>query len=870
MISGLQIALKNAIDVIAPPATSLQDFTYHWKQIMNFYVNHLTDSKVPVEITGIPRHLDRLLELLLEEEKHGSEPGPCLEYLLQHRLLDLLATLASAETPPGMRLVCLSFLRKLLTRSKHPLLHHAAVYGPIQRLIAICNGSIASPIEHEEIQFLLCVCFLVCKYPHVTNIVNEYSNVQRECGVFQCDYGKAEIEKVTYIPVKKLKTINPLFKPLNTQAITLVNPDLFKISAQSSYNNSLEKLSMPSEEIQDKPSKHKRNTSSRSNSSTQSSGSSSREAELISQSSSPFTQKPNENIPNNIPYVGEDTQESLNLYKVLEQEESSSEYDPVLAAINDFKDLRINEEYASSNSDVKSRSSKHDITLSELASPENSKCLLLDSLKSYVNSADNTIRIRACEGIMVLASLDDPLFAEVVAKSDLASVLTKRLEVLFNLIPAHVEPSEVDDIEVTWGLDSPPILNDKKFPGCRKVAAFFMWLDFCAQLSREAQPDVADVLAQTIRISFFEKIFTPALSAHHAVLITALITKCLRDIPSSPLSIEMGRWMVGARRDPNIPEVWSCPVIHRLIESCCTESDDLTLETLKLFEEAVERRDEHILHCLILMYLNTRGYYDTSAADSAIASWSDEEDEREREKRGSMDLASGICYSRTLAPSNIHRILNCFLSLVPRQLQTESDSHYGRYMGDWEKQYSRVVKNCSLLAWPLEAVTVDDSASSHSRTDSDNCSNRFYPGPFLSMLLERISNIPKQKYDINFEVTGLISKLALLPHPYLHEFLLNPLIPLAQGNKNLFICLQRVVKQLMHDVPKLTDYKQALKETRLRLFDNCCMNDPSQVTILKNCIRPKEEEILLESVILTEEFCKELAAIAYVKYHHST
>lgn len=30
-----------------------------------------------------------------------------------------------------------------------------------------------------------------------------------------------------------------------------------------------------------------------------------------------------------------------------------------------------------------------------------------------------------------------------------------------------------------------------------------------------------------------------------------------------------------------------------------------------------------------------------------------------------------------------------------------------------------------------------------------------------------------------------------------------------------------------------------------------------------------KENILFESVIVTEEFCKELAAIAYVKYHHS-
>lgn len=194
---------------------------------MNFYVNHINDSKVLVETTNIPRHLDKLLDLLLAEEIQLEEPGPCLEYLLQHRLLDLLASLACAETPPGMRLVCLTFFRRLLTKSKHSLLHHAAIYGPVQRLIAICNGNLASPIEDDEIQFLLCLCFLVCKYPHITNIVNDFSNINSKGENFYCDE-KSEIEKVTYVPARKSSNANPLFKPLNTQAVTLVNPDLFK------------------------------------------------------------------------------------------------------------------------------------------------------------------------------------------------------------------------------------------------------------------------------------------------------------------------------------------------------------------------------------------------------------------------------------------------------------------------------------------------------------------------------------------------------------------------------------------------------------------------------------------------------------------
>lgn len=46
----------------------------------------------------------------------------------------------------------------------------------------------------------------------------------------------------------------------------------------------------------------------------------------------------------------------------------------------------------------------------------------------------------------------------------------------------------------------------------------------------------------------------------------------------------------------------------------------------------LEKPHEHVLHCLVLVYLTARSYYDSSASDSLITSWSDEEDERERQR----------------------------------------------------------------------------------------------------------------------------------------------------------------------------------------------------------------------------------------------
>merc|ERR1711915_9251 len=48
-------------------------------------------------------------------------------------------------------------------------------------------------------------------------------------------------------------------------------------------------------------------------------------------------------------------------------------------------------------------------------------------------------------------------------------------------------------------------------------------------------------------------------------------------------------------------------------------------------------------------------------------------------------------------------------------------------------------------------------------------------------------------YDSNLQLTSIISKLAQLPHPYLHEYLLNPTIPLVPGVRSLYTVLKEVL-----------------------------------------------------------------------------
>ena len=57
------------------------------------------DFPVSVDHTSLPKHLNRMLELLSEENQLATEnqTGPCVEYMLEHRVLEALCSLGQAD-----------------------------------------------------------------------------------------------------------------------------------------------------------------------------------------------------------------------------------------------------------------------------------------------------------------------------------------------------------------------------------------------------------------------------------------------------------------------------------------------------------------------------------------------------------------------------------------------------------------------------------------------------------------------------------------------------------------------------------------------------------------------------------------------------
>ncbi|XP_047994852.1 FHF complex subunit HOOK interacting protein 2A-like [Leguminivora glycinivorella] len=792
MLSRFSDVLQSAADVLAPPATRLEDFEYHWKMIINFYQNYDDNSKGHIEDTRIPHHLHQMLQLIVDEEKEqqGGTVGPCLEAIVQRSisLLDALAALAASDRPPGARALALSAASALLRRTRQPCVNSAHVYRPLQRMLIQCNESPASPTEKEEVELLLTLCGLVRKEPGLANIFTT-PFVEDKSSLLSTP---EDIQKL--IPMKS--------------------------KVQTPKKNPLFEVELP---------------------------------------------------PNPL--------RNVSIIRTTGDGNSSCSADD--------------------NASCKSQKTVYD---------DNDKFLLIDLLLSYLNSADNQVVLRACEGIMIVSSLPDDDIANLVTTcSPACELIIDKLADKYKAIPANVDPNDIDHLNITWAYVAQDF-GDKdynKFHGYRELTSFFSWLDYCDTLMKECHPTISAHLSRTFRQNFLEGAAEAGLSdALRALRVTAILSKCLKLVDSTDLALEFSNWLVG---DGELSE-W--PLLHTLITNCLTDNHELTLETLRFFETIVEKGTEHSIHRLVLSRVCSRGYVAPPPPDdderdrlNDVSLWRERERNREAMKQLQHEehvneQISDILQTEGLQPEprdseNIHRVINSFLLLLPRAILSDPvGADYEHYIHDAHRHYQFWLDVTSTFNWPSELLA-DTTSSTHSydsRPEADlhlddvfqpkdtchSCQHNFTQrlvlrsqdltaneedfdeGPFFRMLFKLLANMPNQPYQLNLHLTSIISKLALLPHPNLHEYLLNPMLPTSKKTVTLFKTLQELAKRLTMEIPRLRNYKKVIENTRQHLmsadpiFDESC--DHNQ---------------LVESLIVLEEFCKELAAIAFVKYQHA-
>uniref|UniRef100_A0A8C1AX40 FHF complex subunit HOOK interacting protein 2B n=1 Tax=Cyprinus carpio carpio TaxID=630221 RepID=A0A8C1AX40_CYPCA len=682
------ILFFNQINAREPSINLLDSFVNHWKAITNYYIE-TTDESRPVKQTDIPWCLRQMLDILVYEEKQqGEETGPCMEYLLQHKLLETLCTLGKAQYPPGMSQQVMMFFSKVLSQIQKPVLHLINVYRPVQKLINLC-GLPDSKTETEESQFLFAVCTRVRKDPYVLNYILEITkDSQKRCS--------------------------------------------------STSDEALE--------------------------------------EGCSGASSP--------------------------------ERAPSPPSPSSSAA----------------SSCSARSGAHPSSSPQTATG------IIPVLMHLGKSQKSRVALRSMESLLLLVSLPQEDTGHLLAEgTPLCHLLAQRLTELYCLIPSSLSPADIHSYSgAQWRdhftQDSPE--ESQSFPGSENLQGFFCFLDYCNELTKEAPRVLGVKMARAIHLQWLKGVIQPHLlqMSEAGILVhTALLSCSVRHIHSPALLEELVQFLLGSDTYCEKQQDTETHILrYRLIEHCNHISDEISITTLRLFEELLQKPSKSILTNLVLRNLEKRSYRlpgsgvtdERHGVESDVLEESEEleedpfftdmyEDSGFGSQEPLLSLPSVRERHNTRAHTQVADIVNSFLCLVPQEAKTShlvQGAGYDTYVHDAHK-------------------------------------------------LDRWLKFP---YELNLQVTSVLSRLAVFPHPHLHEYLLDPYISLSPGARSLFSTLVRVIGELMQRIQHIHNVTDKLMMIRRQLMGL------EEETLL-------DHVTLLKGVIVLEEFCKELAAIAFVK-----
>ncbi|NXU54970.1 F16B2 protein, partial [Turnix velox] len=167
--------------------------------------------------------------------------------------------------------------------------------------------------------------------------------------------------------------------------------------------------------------------------------------------------------------------------------------------------------------------------------------------------------------------------------------------------------------------------------------AFFSWLDYLDELVMAAHPVrstqvalaehghpplltpscappqvVADAISEAVEEKFFQGVLQPQLlemSELTVLSVTALLVAIVQQISAPPLLHRLILFLLGPERHPESPgDTPQHPLRNHLIDRCDHLSDEISLTSLRLFEELLRKPHQHVLYNLVLRNLKSRAY----------------------------------------------------------------------------------------------------------------------------------------------------------------------------------------------------------------------------------------------------------------------
>ncbi|XP_048237386.1 FHF complex subunit HOOK interacting protein 2A-like isoform X1 [Haliotis rufescens] len=769
MFTKFTTLIQHAVDSFAPNLSLQEEFIHHWKAVTSYFVDN-KGERGHVEQTQIPGHLDQMMRILYEEEGLSLESGttgPCLEYVLQHKLMETLYTLGRTDHPPGMKQIILSFFTKMLSRIKHPLLPHINVHRAVQRLVKTCGEVRAAPTEKEEIEFLCTVCAKIKTDPYLVNFFIEAPGKSQ-------DKGRPSLPLM--VSSQPTATNNLEFCLVDALISLMSSPDA-RISVKACEGLML-CVSLPEESA----------------------------AKCIVADTK---------------FCGHLTERLCQLYEDLPTVISPADIDSV--------DAKWGLDVFTEREDHQSFIGKR--TLISFLS-------WLDYCDQLISIANPLVACALSTSIHVelLKGKMQPLILQTCETGAIMATcyLTRCLKTVCS------QPLLTEFTHFILGNESEPEKPSESVHKMRRTL-----IERCNHISEEvclSTMKLFDMLLQKEDAHIFQNLF-----------LRNLLGRCYMKPQASSNQSQDGSGSTETQ-DASVPtesKDGSGPTGSQ-DGSGPTGTQDGSTETPAADEEdgGMDAASSHV-----------------KDADSC----KEEQDEENKERTAPDSQRKGDSHDKAAVESlptpkdsayvrpEVHKVVNSFLTMLPEEAKSSyqtADSGYDMYLRDATRQFSCVEHGSKSWGWPVKPVRMEQYKM-----------DVFYEGDFLHMLLTRLSKLLKQTYTINLVLTSVIARVALVPHPNLHEFLLDPFLPANNSVPTLTSVLKKVAGEIQVYLKTEPHFSDKLVVARKQLLGVMDTMHSVRSSLVKSDSIGFDDQSQLEAIIVIEEFCKELSAIAFVKHH---
>ncbi|XP_077991939.1 FHF complex subunit HOOK interacting protein 2A-like isoform X2 [Glandiceps talaboti] len=886
---------------LAPTLSLKQDFVYHWKSVTHYFIDNKDDT-IPVGETNISSHLEQMLDILTQEESECEEnqTGPCMEYLLQHKILDTLYALGKADCPSGMKQVVFTFFTNLLGKIQQPILPHINVHGPVKRLIKVCGQIKAGPTENEEVQFLCMVCAKLRQDPYLVNFFLEapksshnYIRIKTKpqknapASSYKCEVGEPEFELVM--------SLLALLQSPDTRIAVKAGEGLMLVTSLPEPNAA--KCVVEHTQF----------------------------CEQIAERLCALYNK----LPVIMDPVDVDTVDvtwGLDMYSADEDDNMFPGKRALISLLSWFdycdeliknahiiigralaKDIRhrffeaILEPLLLQASEVGIlTSTAHLIRFVRMI---NSQALLSEAV--YFMLGDGTeketpgesmgkLRHRFVERIDHLSDeiciVSLKLFEVLLLKPHehiINNLVLRNLQSRTYHAPPGMESTDqsntseldTDDDALSDRPDS-PMFDDSDLPPIGLSRLDDLPFDF----PEIRVPELDSAIMHNHMEEYDDHVEMPDFyvdELENGVLENELITNKVVD-STVPVDTKTDFELDNERDSASVPKentTGDSVVGNDAKAANDTMENGDEIDTADKRDEISDNETEVVddkAENAISEVIGNNKDVDSVIANGVVVSGHEcvqEPVEQTMHAAGGTDvqtLAAATSYASSNTASlasgpvsmevvsnmsgsvhveekaEIHSVVRRYLSLVPEYAKSSppSDSSYDTYLRDAHRQFRECSVQCLRWDWPTYPKALD-------RVEYDEA---FYEGFFLKVLFDKISQMLDQPYEVNLQLTSVIAKLSQFPHPHIHEYFLNPFTKTAPGCRCLYTVLARLMSDLKGRVKTISDFQLKCVQVRKQLTE---MEDEDS--------SPQIE--LMEGVIVLEEFFKELAAIAFVKAH---